>query len=265
MGRSRHRSPAPRATRTVWRSPRLILMVTTLDGWAGQARPSQQAEESLGEPELVLSSGPAYDLDFGIGEAVDLTMREPGIRRRHIWPLSVLHGPSRTSRRRDPGLVAVPDDVRGFGSTGLSITGRPVHGSGYVESPAYSAEFRRSDRELTVGLTADAPRYDPGAEAKVTVTTRDRSGKPVPATVVLRGLDEKLFAMGMAEPADPLAELYSSVPSGILTTYRSHREPIPFPEGGDTTGGGGDEGCATTSAMSSSSARSPRGRTEPPL
>ena len=216
-------------------------MVTTLAGWARQARPSPGPTSRSASLTLSPPQARAYDRDFGIGEAVDLTMREPGINvgasGRYLF----------YTAHRGLRDVVIQDSSR-FQTTFedseapvFSITGVRFTGSGYVESPAYSAEFRRSDRELTVGLTADAPRYDPGAEAKVTVTTRDRSGKPVAATVVLRGLDEKLFAMGMAEPADPLAELYSSVPSGILTTYRSHREPIPFPEGGDTTGGGADK------------------------
>ena len=227
-------------------SYRVALSATDPDGhdarWLGEASASVvAADDSLGEPDLVPTSGPVDEREFVIGEAVDLTMREPGIDAgasgRYLF----------YTAHRGLRDVVIQDSSR-FQTTFedseapvFSITGVRFTGSGYVESPAYSAEFRQSDRELTVGLTADAPRYDPGAEAKVTVTTRDRSGKPVAATVVLRGLDEKLFAMGMAEPADPLAELYSSVPSGILTTYRSHREPIPFPEGGDTTGGGADE------------------------
>ena len=46
---------------------------------------------------------------------------------------------------------------------------------------------------------------------------------------------------GMAvAAAEPLAELYSDVSSGIVSTYRSHREPRYRGEGGDTTGGGGE-------------------------
>src|SRR6185295_18285447 len=76
--------------------------------------------------------------------------------------------------------------------------------------------------------------------SRVKATTRDHSGRPVPATVVLRAVDEKLFAIGGAQAAEPLAELYSDVSSGIVSTYRSHREPRYRGEGGDTTGGGGE-------------------------
>jgi hypothetical protein len=62
---------------------------------------------------------------------------------------------------------------------------------------------------------------------------------PIPATVVLRGVDEKLFTMGGAEAADPLGALYQGLGSGIVATYRSHHEPSGRP-GADTGGGDGD-------------------------
>src|SRR4029079_7125337 len=71
--------------------------------------------------------------------------------------------------------------------------------------------------------------------------TLDPSGSPVAATVVLRGVDEKLFSIGAAASDDPLAELYGSVESGVLGTFASHHGPRAQSEGGDTTGGGGDD------------------------
>jgi len=53
-------------------------------------------------------------------------------------------------------------------------------------------------------------------------------------------VDETLFAMGGAEAADPLGELYAALGSGIIATYRSHHEPSQR-AGQDTAGGGGDE------------------------
>ena len=123
----------------------------------------------------------------------------------------------------------------------LEIAGVRFTGSGYLEVDPYQARFRESDRELTVGLTTDAPRYAPGAEVTLTVTTKDRDGTPVPATVVLRAVDEKLFEMGGAEATDALNELYRDVGSGVFLTYRSHKEPDGRPGGGDTGGGGDDE------------------------
>ena len=125
---------------------------------------------------------------------------------------------------------------------GLEIGAVRFTGTGYLEASSYSAQFRQSDRALTVGLTTDAPRYRPGGEVSLTVTTKDKDGRPIPATVVLRAVDEKLYALGGAETADPLSELYQDPGSGITFTYASHFGPIGRPEGGDTTGGGDDGG-----------------------
>jgi hypothetical protein len=111
-----------------------------------------------------------------------------------------------------------------------------------VVGPTFDAMFRATDRQLTVRLTTDAPRYAPGGDVKVAVTTRDRAGEPVPAAVVLRAVDEKLFTMGAAAASDPLIELYDEVGAGIAATYRSHRPPQAEYDGyGDTGGGGRDD------------------------
>jgi hypothetical protein len=121
------------------------------------------------------------------------------------------------------------------------VTGVRFTGIGYAQEATFQATFRKVDKELSVGLATNEARYDPGAEVTLTVTTRDHTGKPVPASVILRGVDEKLFTINGAEPADPLGDLYQEVPSGIVSTYRSHHEPTPGGEGGDATGGGGEE------------------------
>ncbi len=76
-------------------------------------------------------------------------------------------------------------------------------GHGYVAA-GFAARFRTSDRSLQVDLTSGAARYAPGDTATVGIRTRDASGVPIPATVILRAVDEKLFAMGAASADDPL-------------------------------------------------------------
>jgi hypothetical protein len=98
-------------------------------------------------------------------------------------------------------------------------------------------EFDRADRELTVTLTPDAARYAPGDPVRLAVKTADGEGRPVAATVILRAIDEKLYAIHAAAEESPLGDLYMDVASGIVTTYASH--PLPSaPPGRDTTGGG---------------------------
>ncbi len=61
--------------------------------------------------------------------------------------------------------------------------------------------------------------------------------------MILRAVDEKLFAMGAAVTYDPLPILYEREPSGILRLTATHQAPGGGTEGeGGAAGGGGDEG-----------------------
>ena len=205
--------------------------------WVGWAAPSAGQDEGSYEASLTLSADASKQSDeFAVGQAIDLTMSDPH---------AMASKPSRylfyTAQRglRDVNVQSSAQfhgRFEDWAPPAMSISGVQFTGSGYVESPSFTAAIHTADRELSVGLTTDADRYDPGASVTLTVTTRDHTGRPVPATVVLRGVDEKLFTIAAAEAADPLGDLYADVGSGVLATYRSHHEPGPnLDGGGDTT------------------------------
>jgi hypothetical protein len=208
--------------------------------WFGYAI-DPATESNLSGSSLGLTADPSKESgEFSMGEPIDVTMHDghqvpPGADRYLFYTTQRgLRDVDVQSSARYRGTFAE------WAPPGMTITGVRFVGSGYVESSTFQAGFRASDRRLSVELAANADRYAPGAEVTLTVTTRDPSGQPVPATVVLRGVDEKLFTIEAAEAADPLGELYQGVESGVLATYRSHHEPTHLPEGGDTTGGGND-------------------------
>ena len=116
-------------------------------------------------------------------------------------------------------------------------------GRSYVPADfASSATLDLAERELTITITPDHERYRPGELVTLRVRTLDRLGRPTPASVVLRAVDEKLYAIGGGFDVDLLADLYEPVGSGVLGTSASHQPPFPsFGLGcGDTTGGGDD-------------------------
>ena len=121
------------------------------------------------------------------------------------------------------------------------ITGVRFTGDGY-ETAGFGADLRLDRRALDVRLSTDAAAYRPGERVTATVETRSAAGTPVAASVFVRAVDEKLFAMGAATVDDPIRDLYQSTGSGRLASGWSHANPMD--EGGDgkgdTTGGPGD-------------------------
>ena len=78
----------------------------------------------------------------------------------------------------------------------------------------------------------------------MTVRTVDAAGRPVSASVLLRGVDEKLLAMGVAGFADPIELIYRSPAVGLLRgPVVSHEVVLAGNDGGkgSTTGGGGGD------------------------
>ncbi len=127
----------------------------------------------------------------------------------------------------------------------LAITGVRFTGDSMIPMGTFNAPFDTAERELTVALTTDRARYAPGQTVTVDVRTTDRAGRAVSASVVVRAVDEKLFAIGAAYDVDPLGGLYGWVGTWMLWTHASH--PLPLSRdfgGGDTMGGGDGDGRA---------------------
>jgi hypothetical protein len=120
----------------------------------------------------------------------------------------------------------------------LAVMGVRFTGEAMVPIGSFSASFDTAEREVTVALTTDRERYAPGETVTLDVRTTDRAGRPVPASVVLRAVDEKLYAIGAAYDEDPLWGLYGWVGTWMLWTHASH--PLPLGTGGGDTAGGGD-------------------------
>jgi hypothetical protein len=124
----------------------------------------------------------------------------------------------------------------------LEVTAVRFTGEAMVPIGSFSASFDTAERELTVALATDRERYAPGETVTLDVRTTNHAGRPVSASVVLRAVDEKLFAIGAAYDENPLWGLYGSVGTWMLWTHASH--PLPLPDEGRDTSGGGDDGRA---------------------
>ena len=109
---------------------------------------------------------------------------------------------------------------------------------GYAVASA-STVVDPDDKRLTITLTPDKARYRPGGQVSIRVTTTDPAGRPVAADVVVTGVDEKLYAQGLAFDEDPVDTLMASQAAGFLQTYTTHWHPRLIEGGCGATGGGG--------------------------
>ena len=189
-------------------------------------------------------AGPRSGADgrYSVGDKIDLTMHEGdgtiGRGRDDRYLFFLAHSGIRMSVvQTSPRYVTTFSEVS---IPNVTIQAVRFTGTGYLLAGS-GADFRTDDRALTVELTPDQPSYRPGDQVRLGVRTLDRDGKPVPATVVLRAVDEKLYTIGAATESYPLDELYERIEDGILAQYASHRSPENV-GGGDTGGGGDDRG-----------------------
>ena len=196
--------------------------------------------------------GDAADSDevvpVGVGETIDLTMREPDAtgnieRDPHLFVAA--QAGIREAIVRDAARFVTK--FQAWGPPNVAYSSVRFTGRGYVVAAGYTAIFRVDDRAMTVKLTTDRARYAPGETARLSVETRGPDGRPMPSTVVLRAIDEKLFTIGAAAANDPLTGLYEFLDSGVVATYATHRGPSGRPEGADT--GGGDTDGAPRDAI----------------
>ena len=191
--------------------------------------------------QLVVPNETTSEVTYSIGDQVRLAFRGGHPDPSHDRYLFTV-----THRGLQSAVIrSGPDFSTTFGSGSVpneSIEGVRFTGSTYEVAFGYDAFFKIADRRLTVVLTPDAPRYEPGGRVDLKVRTTDGAGHPVAASVVVRVIDEKLYAIDAAAEIAPLEALYASVSSGIVATAWSHHPlSVSGDGGGDTTGGGGRE------------------------
>ncbi len=103
----------------------------------------------------------------------------------------------------------------------VSVSAVQFNGRGYeVACCDYTAHLKKEDREITVDVSSDLERYEPGSDVTLAIQTLDAAGAPVSAEVLLSLVDEAIFQLqGTGYQSSILEQLYSALPSGILATY----------------------------------------------
>jgi hypothetical protein len=201
------------------------------------SRPGRSDDE--GTSATIESTVPSETDEYGVGDTIDVTMRSSGPAGLDRYLFYLAGDGLREAKVESSARFRTTFDESALPN--IDIFGVRFTGTTYQIAQGYTAWFRQADRALDVEVSARAQRYAPGDKVTLDIRTRTAAGRPLSAAVVLRAVDEKLFAIGAAQDVDTLPELYRDVPSGILETYASHTFPYQFGEGGDTGGGGGDE------------------------
>ena len=122
---------------------------------------------------------------------------------------------------------------------GFTVTAIRVSGAGYDVTNELDVQVRPADKTLKVTLAPQQNGYRPGDTVTVHVQTARADGSPIAADVVVRGVDEKLYALGAAFDIDAVSELMAPLSSGYGKSYASHR--IPRISGEGCGAGGGSE------------------------
>jgi len=212
--------------------------------------------EPNASPQIRLADGSYCGYYYGkeggydVGEQVDMAMQygnnaaPSGGANRYLF-LQTQNG-IRDYQVQDSPSLSFPFPERYIPNVtvfGVRFTGRTYKAA----LRGCSVKADPEPRRLTIEVTPDRERYEPGDEATLRVSARDSEGNPVRAEVNLSAVDEAIFRLqgpysNSANRRDILADLYKSVGHGLITSYSSHQYP-----GGEMPGGqgGGDGGPRT--------------------
>ena len=107
-------------------------------------------------------------------------------------------------RTADDGVTPLPD-----------VQARPAYASGTL-----SLSIPPLERTLSVQVTPDQPKVQPGAQTSVSVLVKDASGQPVPdAEVSLVVVDEAILSLTDYKLDNPLDIFYTARPSNLSAIY----------------------------------------------
>ncbi len=229
---------------------------TSLELEAAQAEPTSEHPAPTGIPTITLDSDTAGNsgavTGYAVGDEIRATVRAgaapmpTGGRNRYLFfvarpgflAVRVQGSPTYVRRFTEDDIPGVSIGAVWFGGTTGAMT-RVDWGCGSW-LPTVQAEIDTSTRQIAVTLAADGATYRPGGRVTLAVRTTDAAGLPVAASVVLRAVDEKLYAIGGAMEGDTIGQLFWCEPGadGIVTSATSHPVPVYRPESGETCGCG---------------------------
>lgn len=132
-------------------------------------------------------------------------------------------------------VIVKPRIGETFNENGLD-TGAPAYKIGYAK-----LMIDTTPKRMTIDIRTDKEQYLPQGKVQVTLTTRDSTGKPVPAELSLGTVDMSLLALSGFEMPDLVKAFYSERGLGVYTSQMLSFLLERF-KPGSKGGGGGDAG-----------------------
>lgn len=124
---------------------------------------------------------------------------------------------------KDQPVYAKPFDASL--SPNYHVFGVMLTDTGYISSDC-QVPYDYEEKRLSIDIKTDRESYRPGDACTVTVTAKDRYGRPVSAIVNVSAVDEALLSLS-DQAINPLEQLYSWIGSGI-TRSSSTRANSPM-------------------------------------
>lgn len=121
------------------------------------------------------------------------------------------------------------EDVPDIIARGVWFDGRH-----YRESSSTVFNYDDSLSALKLSFITNKNNYVPGDQVHIDISAHDIHDKPVSSAVNISVLDKALLAL-RTESEQILPTLYSTIPSGVISSYKSHQDPLT----NQAEGGGG--------------------------
>jgi len=113
-------------------------------------------------------------------------------------------------------LIRLPLTAQDFPSVSVNVAIVQDH---QVYEQQVRLSVLRRDQKLSVSVTSDKPRYQPGETASYTVTTRDYLGRPVPAELSLGVVDASIYALTPDASPTPESVFYPDQEVRVQTEF----------------------------------------------
>src|SRR3989344_4313090 len=110
-----------------------------------------------------------------------------------------------------------------------NIVAKAVYFNGkiYIESESSSVIFDRQTKKLDIKIGLDKDSYKPRDDVKLDVEVTDNNGRGQKGEVNLSLVDEAIFKIS-DQSVDTLKDIYTTLNSGIISTYLSHQYPSEY-------------------------------------